>query len=337
MKISFVEPHLKLYGGIRRILELSNRLLSLGEEVRIYHPDGTSCSWMTCKAETKTLNHIFKDEHDVIIFNYPAESKAGTKAKARLKVFYILGLPEKEPLKKYSLNIFWANKGIASTLRRSLHLPFLKISNATWIYKYLKKHLNINTELVIGGVNRDIFYPITVKKKQDKFRILCSGDPRNGKGTETVYEVFNILKKDFNNIILDTYYGKNIPQTNMAEKYCSADLFVDAQTYGGWNNPVAEAMACKVPVVCTDIGGVQDFAIHENTALLVPPKRPDILASEITRMIKDEDLRNRLKENAYQHIIQFDWDKSAKRMRDRLYNNMRINKRNRWYGGLLSL
>src|SRR3972149_8848923 len=114
MKISFVEPHLKLYGGIRRILELSNRLLSLGEEVRIYHPDGTSCSWMTCKAETKTLNHIFKDEHDVIIFNYPPDYKIVKKAKAKLKVFYLLDLPGIERLKRFTLKIFWSDRGLAS-------------------------------------------------------------------------------------------------------------------------------------------------------------------------------------------------------------------------------
>lgn len=73
---------------------------------------------------------------------------------------------------------------------------------------------------------------------------------------------------------MDTYCGKGISQEKMAEKYSSADIFVEASWQAGWNNPVAEAMACKVPVVCTDIGGVKDFAFHEKTALLVPPEGP---------------------------------------------------------------
>ncbi len=36
MKISFVEPHLELYGGIRRILELANRLTKRGHGIRNY-------------------------------------------------------------------------------------------------------------------------------------------------------------------------------------------------------------------------------------------------------------------------------------------------------------
>jgi len=40
MKMSFVEPHLELYAGIRRIIELANRLTERGHDVTIFHSDG---------------------------------------------------------------------------------------------------------------------------------------------------------------------------------------------------------------------------------------------------------------------------------------------------------
>ena len=69
MKISFIEPHLKIYGGIRRIIELSNRLTERGHDVTIFHSDGSSCQWMKCIAKIKSHNEVLKEEHDVILYN----------------------------------------------------------------------------------------------------------------------------------------------------------------------------------------------------------------------------------------------------------------------------
>jgi len=190
------------------------------------------------------------------------------------------------------------------------------------MYHWLKEELNLSSQLLIGGINKEVFHPVEVTKKTQEVRILCSGDPRERKGTKTILEAIKIAKKEEPIAVLDTYHGKSISQEKMAEKYSSADIFVDAQWYAGWNNTVAEAMACVVPVVCTDIGGVKDFAFHEKTALLVPPKNPETMASAILRLIRDEKLREKLRENAYQHIEQFDWDKSAKRLEEILNSEL---------------
>jgi glycosyltransferase involved in cell wall biosynthesis len=316
MKISFVEPHLELFGGIRRILELSNRLVNLGEDVTVYHPAGTPCSWMPCKAKVKALGKVFEQEHDVILFNDPPDYKIVKRARAKLKVFYILGLYDRERLKHFSLKILWPKKGRVISIKRILQLPFLKITNATWMQRYLKEQLRIETEVVLGGINREVFYPVKVNKAPGCVRILCTGDPREYKGTETVREAVEILREEYPHAVMDTYFGKNIPQSRMAEKYCSADVFVDAQwnTGCGWNNPVAEAMACKVPVVCTDIGGVGDFALHEQTALLVKEKNPNELAAGMKRLMKNDSLRSALVLAAYERICKFDWDENAERL-----------------------
>jgi glycosyltransferase involved in cell wall biosynthesis len=139
-------------------------------------------------------------------------------------------------------------------------------------------------------------------------------DPRERKGTDTIREAFEMVRRDHPSVELATYHGKGIPQERMAETYCSADLFVDAQWYAGWNNPVAEAMACGVPVVCTDIGGVADFAFHEETAVLFPVANIERLASGIRRMMDDGELRLRMRRNAFRAVSRFDWDDSARRL-----------------------
>lgn len=319
MKISFLEPHLQIYGGIRRILELANRLGERGHDVTIFHSDGSACKWMKCIARVKPSDQIFNEDHDVIIYNDPntTDYKTVQKAEARLKIFYVLDLLyDNSLLTGLKLKLYdpWYKRPLY--LKKSLRSPYLKLANATWVKEWLKKNMKINSVLLLGGVNREMFHPVEVEKNSNEIRILCSGDPRDRKGTKTVLDAFEIVKKEEPNVLLDTYHGKGIPQNRMAGKYCAADIFVDAQWYAGWNNPVAEAMACKVPVVCTDIGGVADFAFHEKTALLVPPKNPKAMAAAIVRAIRDKKLRNRIGENAYHHIIQFCWDKSADRLEE---------------------
>jgi len=332
MKISFVEPHLKIYGGIRRIIELANRLTERGHDVTIFHSDGSPCQWMECIAKTKNYDEVLKEEHDVLLYNSSIFYPTIKKARARIKLYYVLGiyvhgLDERSLLTKSLLKginpkiyIPW-NKDIL-LFRKSLQSPFLKLSNSTWIYYWLKENMNIDSKLLISGVNTEIFHPVEVEKNPNEIRILCSGDPRERKGTKTISEAVEIVKGEEPRIVLDTYHGKGIPQEKMAETYSSADIFVEGSWHAGWNNPVAEAMACKVPVVCTDIGGVKDFAFHEKTALLVPAENPEAMAFAILRLIRDEKLRETLRENAYQHIRQFDWDKSTKRLEEILSSEL---------------
>lgn len=316
MKIAFVEPHLELYGGIRRIMELSNRLVRLGEDVAIYHPTGGPCEWMHGEAATRPTGELFEGRHDVVIFNDPPDYRLVRRAKADLKIFYILCLYEREKLKRFSPKIFWPIKGRMMSLRRALQMPFLKMANATWMQAYMREELGMESELLLGGINREMFYPVDLPRNENEFRVLCSGDPRERKGMDTIERALEDVRRRFPNVVLDTYHGKGIPQEKMAEKYSGADVFVDAQWYAGWNNPVAEAMACNVPVVCTDIGGVADFAVHEETALLVPVDDAEALAGAVCRLIDDASLRARLKSNGLRRISKFDWDDSARALRE---------------------
>jgi len=326
VKISFVEPHLKLYGGIRRIIELSNRLTVRGHDVTIFHSDGSPCQWMKCIAKIKSYEALLNEEHDVIIYNdpNPVDYNLVKKAKSKLKVFYVLELYKKELLAGFNLKIYLPENKRMLFLKKSLCSPYLLLSNATWEKEWLKKNMNIDSTLLLGGVNSEMFYPIEVEKNQDEIRILCSGDPRERKGTKNILEAIEIVKKEEPRIVLDTYYGKGIPQEKMAEKYCSADIFVEASWQAGWNNPVAEAMACKIPVVCTDIGGVKDFAFHEKTALLVPPENSQAMATAILRLIGDKNLGKELGEYAYQHIKKFNWDESVKRLEEILNSSLNM-------------
>ena len=137
------------------------------------------------------------------------------------------------------------------------------------------------------------------------------GRPTSAQGTQTIRAAVDMARRERHDIELDTYHGRGVPQHEMAAVYGSADLFIEASSQAGWNNPAAEALACRVPLVCTDIGGVRDFAVHEQTALLVPPGDVSALAAAILRMAQDAGLRERLAAAGLERIGRFDWDRSA--------------------------
>lgn len=316
MRIAFVEPHLGLFGGIRRIVELSNRLTRRGNEVTIYHPRGTPCEWMECEAAVRPSAECLAGSHDVVIYNdpNPQDFDLVRRARARLKVFFVLELYETLLLVGFHPSIYRPRHQRTRFMRKSLRASHVKLTNATWLTEWLRDRMNLKSHLVIGGINREMFYPVDVPRSLGSWRVLCSGDPRERKGTATIEQAVAIAQRTESRITLDRYHGRGVPQAEMARTYSAADLFVEASWQAGWNNPVVEAMACGVPVVCSDIGGVRDFAYHERTALLVPPRDPEETARAILRMKRDDALRLGLRDRALEHVGRFDWDESAERM-----------------------
>jgi len=65
------------------------------------------------------------------------------------------------------------------------------------------------------------------------------------------------------------------------------DLFVLASLFEGMPNVVMEAMAVGKPVVATDVNGARELMEDGQTGVIVPPKKPEILAKAIEELIND--------------------------------------------------
>src|SRR5262249_24436572 len=75
-------------------------------------------------------------------------------------------------------------------------------------------------------------------------------------------------------------YREDIPQILAASDCC-----VDASYAGlGLTGTIREALAVGTPVVATDLEGNPELVAHGVTGLLVPPRRPDLLARALLEM-----------------------------------------------------
>jgi glycosyltransferase involved in cell wall biosynthesis len=54
-------------------------------------------------------------------------------------------------------------------------------------------------------------------------------------------------------------------------------------------------------------------AFNPKDGLLVPPKDQEVLAEAVIKLLKDDDLRKPMEENAYKKAEELSWDNIAKR------------------------
>lgn len=81
-----------------------------------------------------------------------------------------------------------------------------------------------------------------------------------------------------------------------------SDILVLPSLSEGTPRVLIEARARSLPVVSTTVGGIPSSVTHGEDGLLVPPRDPVALASSISRLIGDGDLRRRLIHNGRENM-----------------------------------
>lgn len=78
--------------------------------------------------------------------------------------------------------------------------------------------------------------------------------------------------------------------------YSAADVFVTTPWYEPFGITPVEAMACGVPVIGADVGGIRHTVVHGKTGWLVPPHDPAALANRLEQLRRDPALARRMGE-----------------------------------------
>ncbi|WAL63615.1 glycosyltransferase [Amycolatopsis cynarae] len=82
-----------------------------------------------------------------------------------------------------------------------------------------------------------------------------------------------------------------VGRAEMPELLRSADLVLCTPWYEPFGIVPLEAMASGIPVVAAAVGGLTDTVVDGVTGELVPPQRPDVLATTLRRLLDDPAVR----------------------------------------------
>ena len=86
-------------------------------------------------------------------------------------------------------------------------------------------------------------------------------------------------------------------------------LFVYPSMYEGFGLPPLEAMACGCPAVVSDATSLPE--VVGNGGVLVDPQDVEGWVQAITAILKDDSLRDDLRQRGLERAAMFDWARTA--------------------------
>jgi len=101
-----------------------------------------------------------------------------------------------------------------------------------------------------------------------------------------------------------------VPEGDLPALMSGARLFVFPSLYEGFGLPVLEAMACGVPVVCSNASSLPEVA--GDAAVLVDPLDVEGMAAAMERVLGNNELRAELIERGFEQAGKFSWEKCAR-------------------------
>jgi glycosyltransferase involved in cell wall biosynthesis len=100
-----------------------------------------------------------------------------------------------------------------------------------------------------------------------------------------------------------------VTDEQLVELYRGADCLVFPSLYEGFGFPVLEAMRRGVPVACSDRSTLPEVA--GDAALLFDPEDDAAIHAALVRLLRDGELRDRLRAAGPRQAARFDWDATA--------------------------
>ncbi len=105
-----------------------------------------------------------------------------------------------------------------------------------------------------------------------------------------------------------------VPAEDMPAIYTLADVYAHVSLYEGFGFTVLEAQGCEVPVLNSTASCMPE--VGGEAALYVDPFDVESIAEGLLRLVEDEPMRARLRENGIANIQRFTWADAARRLQE---------------------
>ncbi len=208
------------------------------------------------------------------------------------------------------------------------------------LFKIPKEHLELFYE---NGISENFFHQKIINQNNSVINLLFVGRLVPYKGADMVIDAIRNLSDDLKNKIKLTIVGdgsekvnlenqvKNlglenivnftgwIKQNETVKYYKQADIFCfpSIREFGG--AVVLEAMACGLPCIVANNGGIGEYVTPE-TGFSIEPKSKEYLVKKLTEkilvLVENQELREKMSAKCYERVEEFEWSKKAEKMVD---------------------
>jgi glycosyltransferase involved in cell wall biosynthesis len=113
------------------------------------------------------------------------------------------------------------------------------------------------------------------------------------------------------NLQNDVSFIGAVPHSKLPQLISASDIVAIPSLMEASSLLLIESMACKRPVVATNVGGIPEI-MTEGCGVLVSPRDTLALSQAVNQLIADQGLREKLASKAYLRVIgSLTWDKIA--------------------------
>lgn len=192
-----------------------------------------------------------------------------------------------------------------------------------WLFRGSKVHV------ISNGINLDLYKP---GEKNEKGEIVIGMQSRlvRIKDHSTLLKAFALLKDQYSgsafelklriagdgevkdeliklandlNISDEVEFTGMIPENELVLFLLSLDIYVHASFGETMSTSIMQAMACKLPIVASDVNGINNMLADKKTGLLIPVQNAERLAAGIKDLIQNEEVRKSIAKNAYRYAL----------------------------------
>lgn len=341
MKICFVLPKYSRQpiGGFKIVFEYANRLFGDGHEVSIIFINKNICSgrkmpyflkktiatyftyreptWFDLSKHVEKLSGLNKRVDECYgMFDCVIATSAST-------VDYVMSNFEQSN-KVYLIQGYetWDNE--EAYLKYTYALGMKNIVVASWLQRIVDVYGRSEAVLIKNPIDTNVYRVTNSIENRNPYSIGMLFHTASEKGCQYAWKAVEKMKRKYPQITL-TMFGAHKPERKLpdwvrfvykasqeqtVQIYNGVSIFICASVEEGFGLTGLEAMCCGAVLVSTQYQGVNEYAIHENNALLCPVKDVESLAKNGIRVIEDRVLRLRLSENGVRTGKDFGWDEA---------------------------
>ncbi len=197
---------------------------------------------------------------------------------------------------------------------RPIRCPIWVVYNGVDSYKpslwpsYYSSRLGVRDVLIAGSLSHEKGHLVAVEamrllgSRVKEFHLWIAGGPLD--------EVTNLFAGELRKKIKQYDLEKHVTLLGYVSDlrefaplvWVALQQRITPEPCGLW---ILEALSAGLPIIASDTGGTAELARHELESLLVPPGNPEAVADAMLRLADDNDLRERLAENALRRAEQF--------------------------------
>ena len=321
LEITYIMVWTKVCGGSKIILEYANRLAKKGHKINIVTYDEYP-NWYELSdkinfvkvPENEDIEKYIPNSDVVVPTSWKCIRKAIKANKGPVAFFEQGGshLFEIDRLSEIKRKVVYDR----------MQLPPFIYTVSKYSAEKIEEIYGRRSSIIYNALESKIFYPREKERNENEISITIVGsEDFKFKNVGEVLEVIRELKEKYQiklNWITQTEPKINIEEgknaiVNPEQKIIgdvlrNTDIYICNSEYESFGLPTLEAMTCGATVITTDTGGMRDFVIDRENALVIKHHNKEDMKEKIEMLINDKNLMHKMSQNGIATASKFNWD-----------------------------